>query len=503
MHIPPRLAAGCVTAATMRAIEADAMTNGCDEAGLMETAGTRLGHAIARYFPIPGTAVAWPGKGHNGGDALIALRILRDEYGWHIRIRHTFPENALAPLTHHQLDFHTDTPEFDVADPTLRHPLVLIDGLLGIGADGAPLRGAAADSAAEMNALRDRFAAFTAAVDLPSGLNPDSGEFPENAVRADVTFTLGAVKRGLIFPHAANSVGAISLVPIPQLTAPPANGPQLICPQHSSFATEPRPFDSHKGMAGRVAVLAGSENFLGAAALCTAGALAGGAGLVTLLIPRPLHAAAVAKCAPEVIIRPFNTLDDLSPTDADAWVIGCGLGTAHGMALVDLIASLDDTPTVLDADALNIVAQHNAHEHLRSNHLITPHPGEFQRLAPDLAGLPPLDAATSWTNRSHATILLKGCRSIIATHGQNPRVNSTGHPGMATAGMGDVLAGVAGAILTTNTSLPDSAALAAWLCGRAAERAIHLHSQSTETLRASHIISHLGPAFLDWRRIQR
>ncbi|MFU8892605.1 MAG: NAD(P)H-hydrate dehydratase [Luteolibacter sp.] len=503
MPPPARPAAGSVNAAGMRAIEAATMADGCDEATLMEIAGTRLGHAIARYFPKPGTAVAWPGKGHNGGDALIALRVLRDVYGWQIRIRHSFAENSLAPLTRRQLDFHQDTAEFDAADPTRRHPLVLLDGLLGIGADGSPLRGAVAEAAAEMNDLRDHIGAITAAVDLPSGLDPDSGVFPENVVHADVTFTLGAVKSGLLFPHAANAVGAIALVAIPQLTAPPGPGPRLICPQHFHIAIAPRPFDFHKGMAGRVSILAGSENYLGAATLCSAGALAGGAGLVTLHIPRAQHAAASAKCAPEVIVQPFDTLDDLMPIDADAWVIGCGLGAGWGDALVDFIAKTDVTPAVLDADALNTLARHHATDRLRANHLITPHPGEFRRLAPDLAELPPLDAATAWTYRSPATLLLKGSRTVVATRGQQPSVNSTGHPGMATAGMGDVLAGICGALLAAKIPPIEAAAFAAWLSGRAAERAIHLDRESAETLRASHITTHLGGAFHDWHGMMR
>jgi len=503
MQTRSRTAAGCVTAAGMRAIEHAAMADGCDEAALMEIAGNRLGHAIARHFPKPGTAVAWPGKGHNGGDALIALRVLRDAYGWEIRIRHVFPEHTLAPLTRRQMDLHRESAEFDATAPTLRHPLVLLDGLLGIGADGSPLRGPVAGAAAEMNALRDGCGAVTIAVDLPSGLDPDRGTFPENGVRVDVTFTLGAVKSGLVFPHAADAVGAISLVAIPQLTAPPAPGPQLVCPQHSCIAAAARPFDFHKGMAGRVAILAGSENFLGASALCSSGALAGGAGLVTLHIPRALHAAASAKCAPEVIVQPFDHPGELSSIETDAWVVGCGLGMGWGDELVDFIRAIGKTPAVIDADALNTLARHQAVNCLGANHLITPHPGEFRRLAPDLAELLPLDAATSWASHSPATLLLKGCRTVIASHGRDPAVNSTGHPGMATAGMGDVLAGVSGALLAAKLPIHDAAALAAWLCGRAAERAIHHNGESAETLRASHVTTHLGGAFHDWRRILR
>lgn len=495
---------GCLTADGMRALEAAAMANGCDEPALMEIAGSRLGHAIARYFPHPGTAIAWPGKGHNSGDALIALRVLREDYGWQIRIRHSFPESALAPLTRRQLDAHRSTATFDPSDPSIHHPLIQLDGLLGIGADGSTLRGPLAEAAAEMNWMRDTHGALTLAIDLPSGMHPDTGAFPENTVCADITFTLGAVKCGLIQPNAANSVGSISLVSIPKLTAPPGPGPQLICPQQSRTAATPRPYDFHKGMAGRVAILAGSGNYLGAAALCSSGTLAGGAGLVTLYVPHAIHAATAAKCAPEVIVQPFDHLADLTNVAADAWVIGCGLGSAWGDELIEFITSLsDDVPTVLDADALNTLARHDALGILRAHHLITPHPGEFRRLAPALADLPPLEATAAWKDQSPSTLLLKGCRSVIATRGHELRVNSTGHPGMATAGQGDVLAGVAGALLAAKNALPDAAALAAWLCGRAAERCIHHQGESAESLRASSVIANLGPAFIDWKRCSR
>jgi len=503
MNRTSRQPAASVTAAGMRAIEAAAMAAGVGEDTLMEEAGSRLGHAIGRYFPHPGTAVAWPGKGHNGGDALIALRVLRDHYGWNIRIRHCFEPCALAPLTRQQLEAHPQTPAFDAADPRLRPPLVLIDGLLGIGADGSPLRGQLADAAAEIDQLRTMRGARVAAVDLPSGIDPDTGAFPENAVRADVTFTLGAVKAGLIRPDAANAVGSIALVTVPQLTAPPGPGPHLICPQHSGIATRPRPYDFHKGMAGRVSILAGSTNYLGAAALCSSGALAGGAGLVTLHIPRHLHAAATAKCAPEVIVKAYDDLAQPLGEDADAWVIGCGLGMESAEAWVRFIGSITSTPTVLDADALNAMARNHAVEDLGAHHLITPHPGEFMRLAPDLAAMPPHEAASAWAKHSPATLLLKGCRSVIASRGSDACVNSTGHPGMATAGMGDVLAGVAGALLAAKLPPPDAAALAAWLCGRAAERAIFHQRESAETLRATAIIQNLGGAFQDWREIRR
>jgi NAD(P)H-hydrate epimerase len=514
MHMPaPRNTAMAVTIAEMRAIEQRAMAAGTSEADLMQLAGTRLGHAIGRRFPHPGCAVAFPGKGHNGGDALIALAVLRDHYGWKSRLHTAFADDSHAALTRHHLAAHHQTPRLpidDFADPDgwrdPSRPLLLLDGLLGIGGDGSPMRGPAATAASAMNHLRDHFGATIAAVDVPSGINADTGVFPENAVRADITFTLGAVKSGLLVPAAANVVGAISLVAMPLLSAPPAaigcTAPQLICPQHPAHPATPRPFDFHKGMAGRVSIVAGSENYAGAAVLCASAAIHAGAGLVTLHVPRHIHPLIAAKCPPEIIIRPFGSIGETTTNPAGAWIIGCGLGDGWDRELVDFILGLDG-PVVIDADALNTLARHGHVRETRANHLLTPHPGELHRLAPDLAALPPLAAAARWPAYSPATLLLKGCRSIVACRGQPRQVNSTGHPGMASAGQGDVLAGVAGALLAGGLPVHAAAAMAAWLCGDAAEHAIHHHRQSAESLVASHIIAHLGRAFLDWKHAAR
>lgn len=508
-----RTPANTVTIAEMRALEAEAMSAGITEPDIMNLAGVRLGHAIGRHFPTPGTAVAFPGKGHNGGDALIALGVLRDQYDWSALVHTANDYYAHAPLTRRQLDAHRKTRHLegdDVHDPDgwrdPTHPLLLLDGLLGIGADGSPLRGPTADAAAIMRNLRRDYGAVIAAVDLPSGLDADSGAFPENAVPADVTFTLGAAKSGLLAPAAANAVGAIRLVAIRPLTAPaPASSsstPRLICPQHLAAGAAPRPFDFHKGMAGRVSILAGSPHYSGAAVLCATGALRAGAGLVTLHVSRAAHALIAAKCPPEIIVRAFDTLEETAATPADAWVAGCGLGDGWDRALVDFLLKIE-APVVLDADALNALADHGRADETRAHHLFTPHPGEFGRLTPKLAGLPPLDAAVAWTRLSPATLLLKGCRTVVASRAGAPWVNSTGHPGMATAGQGDVLAGVAGALLAAGHAIEEAAALAAWLCGRAAERAVTHHGHSAESLAASHVLENLGAAFFDWRGAAR
>ena len=495
-----------ITIAETRAVEATATAAGWSEEQLLNLAGERLGRAIGRYFPKPGSVIGYLGKGHNAGDALVALRILRDEFGWEIATRNAYPIEECAPLTRKKWQ------ELGLAAPLdespgwrdLATPLVLLDGLLGSGTRGA-LRAPLVQLAAEMAALRQHAGARVAAVDLPSGIDPDTGRISPDTVIADVTFMIGNAKRGLLFGHAAPATGALAVVPVEPLTSSRPGDFELISPQTLDCGKSPRAFDFHKGMAGRVAILAGSAAYTGAAVLAATGALRGGGGLVTLFVPNAVRDSISAKCPPEIIVRGFHNPRELMELTFDSWVIGCGLGemdtpTAEG--LLDLISN-SPAPAVLDADALNLIAKSGKTEIFRRNHLLTPHPGEFARLAPDLRDLPREEAARKFADRVPATLLLKGCRTIVTRQGRPLWCNSTGSPGMATGGQGDLLAGVIGARLAIGDSPVDAAALGAWLCGRAAEVALNQENLSEESLAPSDVLHFLGAAFQDWKSSRR
>lgn len=491
----------------MRQSEEKALSSGWTEARLLESAGTSLGHTIAHLYPTPGTAIAYLGKGHNAGDALVALQRLRQQHGWKVAYRTSFPLEDCAPLVREHAarlgpDAHLKwTPEWDEC----RRPLILLDGLLGTGAKGA-LRPPLAESVAEMEWLRDNVGAQVLAVDLPSGVHADEGRIGEIAVTADFTLMIGNPKIGLLRSRAGTHTGALALVPVPALQAKGSHDLELICPQSMTMGKRPRAHDSHKGTAGRVRILAGSSSYPGAAALAATGALRAGAGLVHLHVPDSILSVVRSLCPPEVIVAGYGNLGEVPQGKADARVVGCGLGAVGDMSWVTLERWIteSDIPTVIDADALNAIASHQAGEILRSHHVITPHPGEFQRLAPDLSELPRQEAARAFISRHPATLLLKGQRSLIAYRTLPLRCNSTGHSGMASGGQGDVLAGVIGARLAAGDSPPDAASLGAWLCGRAAERSLTAHPpQSAESMTASDVLNHLGGAWLDWRQSTR
>jgi len=487
-----------VTVEQMRALEASSMARGWTEEGLMDLAGARLAKAIANFFPRPGFIVAYLGKGHNAGDACVALRHLRENFNWQVAIRASHPPSECAPLTRKKLGLleidSLDNPP-DWRDAT--RPLVLLDALLGIGGKG-DLRDPLLPMAEEMAWLRQHAGAMVAALDLPSGVDADSGMVFAGAVMADVTFQIGAEKIGLLRTKAANNCGALAIVPVEILTDIAADTDRLIAPQSMDFGKTRRPFDFHKGLAGRVSIIAGSESYPGAAVLCAIGALRAGAGLVTLHIPASIASRVSSQCPPEIIIRTFDRPEEALDFRCDARVIGCGLGENAGEEYLPLILA-HEVRTILDADALNLVAKKQLLSELRENHVLTPHPGEFARLAPDLALLDRETAARQFTRRFSGTLLLKGCRSIIAKMNEPLWFNATGHPGMATAGQGDLLAGTIGALLARGETPMHAAALAAWICGRAAERLIHLGTESEESLATGSLPSQFGAAFEDWR----
>jgi hydroxyethylthiazole kinase-like uncharacterized protein yjeF len=495
-----------VTLSGMLAAEAAARADGWSEEQLLDLAGERLGRALGRFFPTPGTLVGYLGKGHNAGDALVAMRVMRDQFGWKIAARNGFPLDHCAPLTRRKWrQLGLDAP-LDHA-PAWRDsegPLVLLDGLLGSGSSGA-LRDPLLALAAEMALLRQHAGARVAAVDLPSGMDADTGMNSPGGVAADITFMIGNAKRGLLAGHAANAVGALALVPVEALTADGSGEMELISPQTLAIAKSPRPYDFHKGMAGRVAVVAGSMQYPGAAVLAATGALRGGAGLITLHVPHQAAAVIAAKCPPEIIVRGYASPRELLDQDFDALVVGCGIGeldSATAQCLMDCIAN-STVPAVIDADALNLIARSGMTGILAQRHIITPHPGEFHRLAPDLAGQSRESAARAFADRIPATLLLKGCRTLVTRRGQPLWCNATGHPGMATGGQGDFLAGVIGARLAIGDPPLEAGALAAWLCGRSAEIALNQPAISEESLTPSDVSSHLGGAFLDWKSTRR
>ncbi|MFG2390638.1 NAD(P)H-hydrate dehydratase, partial [Streptomyces lavendulae] len=387
--------------------------------------------------------VVLAGPGDNGGDALYAgARLARR--GARVTAVPMDPERihpgGLAALRAAGGRVEASVP---------RRADLVLDGLLGIGGRGG-LRPAAA-------ALAERIPAdaLVVAVDLPSGVDADTGEVTGPAVTADVTVTFGAYKPGLLVDPGASRVGAVRLVDIGLDLAEPV----LEALQHADVARLlPVPTaSSDKYRRGVVGVVAGSEQYPGAAVLAVAGALRGGAGAVRYVGPA---ADAVLARYPEVLVGRGRV---------QAWVVGPGIGAGRaaevGRALADR-----DVPVLVDADGLRGLDPEVVRGR-RAATLLTPHAGE----AAALLGVPResveagrLAAVRELARRYGAAVLLKGSTTLVAPAGGGAvRVNPTGTPWLATAGSGDVLSGLAGALLAGGLPGADAGSVAAYLHGLA------------------------------------
>ena len=485
-----------LTREQMQRLEERTFARGISADVLMEGVGAKLARFVAQFFPRPGLLLIYAGKGHNAGDAFVAARHLAAA-GWRVLVRTPFDGGELAPLAREKFDalhasvlgnpFRPSTPQDG--------PLVQLDALVGLGSHG-PLREPLASLAREMNTLRREANARTVAVDLPSGLDPDTGIPGDPCVEADYTATVGLAKRGLVADAATDYVGRLGVLEVIEFQTEEIREDELLTAPQLRRDWPPRPFETNKGMCGRVVLLAGSRGTLGAAHLCTAGAVRGGAGLVSLGALPNAYDLLATTMLPEVMVRPLEKLTDVFHFPVDAIGIGPGLGSGQEARTLRIVREAT-CPTVVDADALTIVA-HAGLQHIdqaKGPRLLTPHPGEMTRL---LAGKKIKDrakVARAFADKHAVTLLLKGARTVIAEKDRPLRYNTTGHPGMATGGMGDVLTGVCTALLGQGAGTYQAASIGAWVCGRAAEIAMTHGGQSAESLTPSDVLENLGRAF--------
>ncbi len=490
-----------ISAAAMQTHELAVIASGISAARLMDEASAGIARCILQFFPSPGSLVCFCGAGNNAGDALAAAAILQN-HEWRIAVRLAKEPDHFKPLpqAHWRALEEKCTRCHSMEDVLDFHdggPLVLLDGLTGLGSNG-PLRDGLRGLAAEMNALRRAAHAQVVAVDLPSGLDPDSGVPCEDAVVADITATIAIPKRGLLTDPAVSHVGRLAVIPVRALQHAEGaeDDAQLLEPRRLLPLLPTRRFDWHKGTAGRVSLIAGSSRFTGAAVLCSLGALRGGAGLVTLFCKENLRPALAARLPPEIMLHGVDSFVQALDHPADAIAIGPGLGDGVDEEACEVIKTAA-CPLVVDADALNALSRVGSTmlNHARGPRLLTPHPGEMRRLDGFVEHDRRLRAEAFAQAHRSATLLLKGSRTVIATAGCPTRFNSTGHPGMATGGMGDVLTGLLAALLCQHVRPHDAAALGSWLLGRAAELALLSPHTSPESLSATDVADHLGAAF--------
>jgi len=336
----------------------------------------------------------------------------------------------------------------------------VVDGLVGIGGRG-PLRDAAAALARRAGALAGQTGPPVVAVDLPSGVDADTGAVEGEAVRATVTVAFGTYKTGLLVGAGAGHAGRVELVDIGLAPFLPAAPVEVL---EAGDVVLPRtPVDKYdRGVLG---VAAGSPTYPGAAVLAVGAALAAGAGMVRFA--GATHPAQQVRLRwPEVLVTEARGAAVLDAGRVQAWVVGPGLGTDDVAAQTVRAVLASDLPVLVDADALTVCAAHPGWLRRAAPTLLTPHDREFGRFGTEV-GPDRVGAARRLAAELGVHVLLKGAATVVAGPDGAARVNRTGTPALAAAGSGDVLSGGTGALLAQGLPVLEAACAGAYLHGRA------------------------------------
>jgi NAD(P)H-hydrate epimerase len=460
----------------------------------MESAGRAVVSEILRHYRhlAPGPVLVLCGKGNNGGDGLVVARTLL-QYEWQVTTVVLAEEAAIGGDSRFYLDilqrlgatveFASNLPGVETLLARLPGPALIVDALLGTGLSSS-VSGHYAFAIAWMN----RSLAPKVAIDIPSGLDATSGAILGSALVADLTVTLAAAKLGQMIYPGVVCCGelVVAEIGIPQtLLDELAAGILLDGKEVRSFLPS-RPEAGHKGTFGHLLLVAGSCGKSGAAVLAAEAALRAGAGLVTVAAPASLQTTLAIKLT-EVMTAALDEVEGaLTATAltqiAALWqgkkvlAIGPGLGrNAATATLVRKIVTDCPLPLVLDADALFALAGHGALLMARpvGTTILTPHPGEMAHLLG--VSISEIEADRIGTARRFAeehgvVLVLKGARTVIAAPDGGIMINPTGHAGMATGGMGDLLTGIIAALLCQGVPPLAAAAAGVWLHGRSGDR---------------------------------
>lgn len=484
-----------VTSAQMRALDDAAIQHtGIPGVVLMENAGLRVVELVEKKFPtVEGLdVVVLCGKGNNGGDGFVIARHLAnagarvrvfttadsDEVEGEAAVHRAIAEDAVLSVT----DIRATTGMESFTQSLERCGLV-VDAMLGTGISGE-VRGVVRQVIEELSGCR----APTVAVDIPSGIDSDTGNVCGAAVSARWTVTFALPKVGLLIYPGAAYCGEVWLgdIGIPAaLVHDPAIGCHLITPEMVRTWLPKRGPEAHKGSCGRVAIVAGSSGYAGAAILASRAATRSGVGLVTLCLPRSVNSAVKAASVESTTLPLPETAEQTVALEGladvlsllkrvDALALGPGISrNGETLEFVRELVSKAELPVVLDADAVFAFAgKPELLKTVTAPKIMTPHPGEMSYLL----GIPVeavqsnrLGIARQAAERSGSTIVLKGARTVIATPEGETYINPTGNAGMATGGTGDVLTGLIVALLGQGLSPTQAAAAGAYLHGTAGD----------------------------------
>ena len=487
-----------VTSDQMVTLERASELQGVSTDELMENAGLAVARVAREVLNgVAGVRVAvLVGPGNNGADGLVTARHLRRwgaEVSAYVVTSRPGSDPKMDLARDYGVTIHArdQDPELVILDRLLSGTRLVIDAVLGTGRS-RPLEGAIKEVVSRLGPCRKGPRRATLlALDLPTGLDADTGQVDPACATADLTVALGRPKVGLLTFPGVERVGQLRVVDI-GLPAGLAEEEritlELLTPEWVRGHLPARPLDSHKGNFGHALVVAGSRNYVGAAYLASQAAVRVGTGLVTLATPQSVYSIAAAKLT-EVIHQPLpEDAEGRVHPDAAEWLrcildrytslsVGCGLGQSTGttafLEQLLLSDSVPQIPTVIDADGLNCLSQLPAWwERLGGPAAVTPHPGEMATLTGTATADLLRDrvaSAKEWAARWNVNVVLKGACTIIAEPEGLARISPFANPGLASGGTGDVLTGIIGGLMAQGLSPGKAAACGVYLHGRAAE----------------------------------
>lgn len=480
---------------------------------LMERASLQITHWLVKMFSTETQMIFFAGPGNNGGDALAVARQLAElgfickiyllDFGKDLKGSPAMNWKRLEEqkkVDLHKIQSIEDFPEMESTD-------IIIDGLFGSGLT-RPLEGFPGAVVQKINQLENT----VVSIDIPSGLmgEDNSGNIPENIIRADFTLTFQFPKISFLFAENEKYTGNWEVLPIrlhPAGIAKTESDYSFIEKENVQHIFSGRSKFSHKGTFGHALLIAGSFGKMGAAILSSKACLRSGVGLLTSHIPR-LGYSIIQTAVPEAMASidqhdsMFTEFPDLKPFSAIGVGPGLGMKSNSKRALYELLEK-SEIPIVVDADALNILSEKQEWlAKLPGNSILTPHPGEFRRLVGESENsFQRLQMQIRFSAKYKIILVVKGAYTIVTTPAGKAYFNSSGNPGMATAGSGDVLTGIILGFLAQGIS-PESAAIAGvYLHGLAGDLASSKKSENS--LIAGDIIDFLGDAFLSLKSISK
>lgn len=426
---------------------------------MCRAAAAALGDTV-RSYPGAERAVVVCGAGNNGGDGYVFARLAR-QAGLSVEVVAVAdPERLTGDAARAFAEFtqHGGVARTDMNSKSVSAGVLIVDAIFGTGLK-RDVTGKYADAIRTIN----ESACPVVALDIPSGLDADSGAIRGCAVRADMTVTFVGLKSGLFLASGPELCGQISFSDLGLPAAAFADSPRALRRLASSDISEwlpPRSRDAHKGDFGHVLVVGGGPGMAGAARLTGEACLRSGAGLVTLAT-HPVHVHAISAARPEVMCRGVTCGDDLTPLLERATVVALGPGLGTDTWAREIYAAVvgSDLPLVIDADALNLLAQS---PRTVTRAVLTPHPGEAARLLGTRISAIQHDrlaAVRALSERFGAVSVLKGAGTLIHEPGRTVRLCTAGNPGMAAPGMGDALTGIIAAMLAQRLSAFDAASV--------------------------------------------